>query len=103
MFKSGPNGMIMKIKNDGTKAIIGANRYIALSAFRGMICSFNNNLIASATVCKIPKGPALSGPTLDCIPATNFLSSHINNIVLVNKTAKTIFDLINAIINSVDI
>ena len=74
--------MIIKIKNDGTKAIIGARRYIALSAFRGIICSFSNNLIASATVCNIPKGPALSGPTLDCIPATNFLSSHINNIVL---------------------
>ena len=26
MFKSGPNGMIIKIKKDGTKAIIGANR-----------------------------------------------------------------------------
>ena len=47
---SGPKGIIIKIKKDGTSAINGARRYIALSAFEGRICSFNNNLMASAKV-----------------------------------------------------
>jgi len=47
---SGPSGIIIKIKKDGTKAIIGAKRYIALSAFIGRICSFSKSFMASATV-----------------------------------------------------
>ena len=100
--KPGPKGMIIKIRKDGTKAIIGAKRYIALSAFIGNICSFNNSFIASASVCRIPKGPARSGPTLDCIPATTFLSSQIKSIVLVSKSPNPSNGLINARISSTD-
>ena len=98
----GPRGIIINIKNDGTNARIGANKYIALSAFKGSICSFRSSFTASATVCKIPKGPALSGPTRDCIPATNFLSSHISKIVLVNKSPKIKAAFVTPIIKSVD-
>ena len=45
-----PSGGTSKIKKDGTSAIKGARRYIALSALEGRICSFNSNLIASAKV-----------------------------------------------------
>ena len=100
---SGPSGMIIKIKKDGTKAIIGANRYMALSAFIGRICSLSKSFMASATVCSKPNGPALSGPTLDCIPATTFLSNQISKIVLVSKTPKTIFALTKEKTSSGDI
>jgi hypothetical protein len=102
MSKLGPKGIIMKIRKEGTRASIGANKYMALSAFKGSICSLRSNLTASATVCRIPKGPALSGPTLDCIPATNFLSSQISKIVFVNKSPKTKKALVNPIIKSID-
>ena len=58
--------------------------------------------MASASVCKIPKGPALSGPIRDCIPATTFLSSQINKIVLVSNKPKTKKALIAEIIKSID-
>ena len=100
---SGPKGIIIKIKNEGTNARIGAKIYIALSAFRGMICSFSRSFIASASVCKIPKGPALSGPTRDCIPATTFLSNQINKIVLVSSKPKIKKALTREMIISIDI
>ena len=81
---------------------MGANKYIARSAFIGSICSFKSSFTASATVCKIPKGPALSGPTRDCMPATNFLSNQISKIVLVNKSPKIKKALVIPIIKSVD-
>ena len=76
---------------------------MALSAFIGKICSFNRSFMASARVCKIPKGPALSGPTLDCIPATTFLSSQIRIIVFVSKRPKTKSGFVRARIISADI
>src|ERR1044072_4409110 len=58
--------------------IIGANQNIGLSAPEGTIISLVSSLSPSASNWKIPSTlPAYSGPTLNCILASNFRSTNI--------------------------
>ena len=53
---------------------IGANINKNLLEFEGRRFSFVINLITSAKLCKIPKGPTTLGPLLNCTAPRTFLS-----------------------------
>ena len=56
----------------------GTARKTFVSALSGMIISLNSSLNRSAKFWSIPPNfPAYCGPTLSCIFATNFRSTHI--------------------------
>ena len=46
------------------------------------------NFIPSASVCRMPNGPALFGPMRFCIPAMTLRSNQTMNIVATRATAK---------------
>ena len=58
----GPNGNTPQIRMAGTKTKMGGSRKSILSAARGESSSLRISLIASATGCSKPRGPARLGP-----------------------------------------
>jgi hypothetical protein len=69
MLTSPPIGTMLNARNAGRIDRYGAIRNTGLSALRGIDCSLKNSLMPSATLCRMPNGPALYGPTRFCMSA----------------------------------
>ena len=57
-----PNGITANARNAGKIASTGAIAYTGLSAFVGVMPSLKNSLMPSASVIRMPRGPARIGP-----------------------------------------
>ena len=79
--KSPPSGITDHTRNAGTNARNGASRNTNRSARSGRRSSLKNSLMPSASVCRIPNGPALFGPTRFCMPAMTLRSNQTMSIV----------------------
>ena len=64
---SGKNGTGASAANAAMADISGAIKKINLFVFAGTMSSFVKSFIMSATICKIPAGPTISGPTRRCM------------------------------------
>jgi hypothetical protein len=76
----------MKSRNAGTTARKGASTNAPISALRGLICSLKNSLSPSATVCRIPHGPARFGPIRLCMSESTLRSIHTLRTVTTNRS-----------------
>ena len=64
-----PKGTIAKARKAASADTNGARRYTGRSALVGVDRSLKNSLIPSASVWRIPNGPAWSGPIRFCMSA----------------------------------
>ena len=64
-----PIGTIANARNAGTIERYGARRYTGRSAVVGEDCSLKKSLMPSASVWRMPNGPALCGPIRFCMSA----------------------------------
>ena len=78
----------MKIRKAGTKARYGASRNTKGSARSGLMRSLKNALMPSASVCRMPNGPALFGPMRFCMPAMTLRSNQTMNMVATSRNTK---------------
>ena len=61
--------MIENARNAGSTERYGASLNTVRSALSGIDCSLKNSLMPSASVWRMPHGPALSGPIRFCMSA----------------------------------
>ena len=71
---TGPNGMTANARKAGNIAISGAIEYTVRSAWVGVMPSLKNSLMPSASVIRIPCGPARIGPSRVCMSAITLRS-----------------------------
>ena len=90
----------MKMSIAGTRAAIGATMYSPYSTLRGTSGSLNRSFIPSATVCRIPYGPARIGPSRFCMSATILRSNQTRMMTVISTRANTATALIAASMNS---
>ena len=89
-FENTPaNGTIENTRNAGTNDKYGASRKMRRSARSGINGSLKNNLMPSASVWRIPHGPARFGPMRFCMSPMTLRSNHTINIVAISKKTKT--------------
>jgi hypothetical protein len=89
-------GMTMKISIAGAIAAMGAIKYNPSSALRGVSDSLKNSFTPSASVCRMPNGPARLGPMRFCMSATIFRSIHTISITMTSRRTKAITTLTSA-------
>ena len=87
-LKSPPSGMTDHTRNAGTNARYGASLNTNRLALSGIRSSLKNSLVPSASVCRMPNGPALFGPMRFCIPAMILRSNQTISIVPTSPTTK---------------
>src|SRR5665213_2830826 len=76
-----PTGTMENVMSAGTNTRYGANLKTKRSASAGIKSSLKNNLMPSANVCKMPKGPQRCGPMRLCMSEMALRSNQIINAV----------------------
>ena len=78
--KSPPMGTMENTRKAGTSDRYGANLKTTRSALSGIRSSLKNSLMPSASVWRMPNGPASAGPIRLCMSATSLRSNQIMSI-----------------------